>query len=172
MPAGRFTFEPLDKKRHDRESFTCGVEALDRYLKQQASQDVEKRMAAVMVATPDGRSIAGYYTLSQYAVAVGDLPAEVYQKLKLPRYPELPATLIGRLARASAFRGERVGELLLMNALERSLMLSREIASVTAVVDAKDERAAEFYAAYGFLRLPEHRNRLFLPMKTVERMFW
>ena len=78
---------------------SCGVDALDTYLKQQASQDLEKRVAAVIVPTPDGRTVAGYYTLSQYAIAVGDLPGDIYKRLSLPKYPVLPATLIGRLAR-------------------------------------------------------------------------
>ncbi len=172
MPkTSRFTFEFLDKKKHDRASFSCGVEALDAYLKQRASQDMEKHVAAVIVAAPDTKTIAGYYTLSQYAIAMGSLPSEINTKLNLPKYPVLPATLIGRLARATDFRGERVGELLLMSALERSLRLSREIASIAVVVDAQDDRAVQFYATYGFLRLPEHPNRLFLTMKTVELMF-
>lgn len=167
----RFTFEPLDRAKHDRAAFSCSVEALDTYLKKQAGQDVEKRVAAVIVATPDGKTIAGYYTLSQYAITVGDLPVDIYKQLSLPKYPVLPATLLGRLARASAFRGQGVGELLLMSALERSLRLSREIASVAVVVDAKDAQAAQFYSTYGFLKLPSHPGRQFLPMRTVAQIF-
>ena len=147
----RFTFEPLDKRKHDRTAFSCGVEVLDTYLQQQASLNVEKRTAAVIVATPDGKTIAGYYTLSQYAIAVSDLPEDVYKKLRLPKYPVLPATLLGRLARASAFRGKQVGEVLLMSACERSLRLSREIAFVAMVVDAMDDAAAQFYSTYLWL---------------------
>ena len=133
----KFRIEPLDRKRHDRVAFSCGVEALDRYLKQQASQDLEKRVAAVLVLTPDGSTIAGYYTLSQYAVSIGQLPEQVLKRLKPPRYPELPATLLGRLARSTAFKGQKIGELLLMDALKRSLDHSQAIASVGVVVDAK-----------------------------------
>ena len=166
-----FRIEPLDRKRHDREAFSCGVDALDRYLKQQASQDIEKRVAAVLVLTPDGSTIAGYYTLSQYAVSVGQLPEPVLKRLKPPRYPELPTTLLGRLARDVAFKGQKIGELLLMDALKRSLDHSRAIASVGVVVDAKDHRASLFYESYGFVALPEHPNRLFLPMATIAKMF-
>ena len=74
------------------ESTALSPSSRDTYLKQQASQDLEKRVAAVIVATPDGRTVAGYYTHSQYAIAVGDLPADIYKRLSLPKYPVLPAT--------------------------------------------------------------------------------
>jgi ribosomal protein S18 acetylase RimI-like enzyme len=167
----QFRIEPLDGKNHDRAAFFCGSESLDRYLKQQASQDVEKRVAAVFVLTSDGITIAGYYTLSQYSVAVGDLSPEVLRRIKPPRYPELPATMLGRLARSTGFKGRRLGELLLMDALKRALDHSRSIASVGVIVDAKDHRASLFYASYGFAELPEHPNRLFMPMATIAKLF-
>ena len=166
----RFRFEPLDKK-HDRAAFSCEQERLNKYLKEQASQEIRKRVSAVYVLTPDGETIAGYYTLSQYAVDAGELPAEVARKLHLPRYEKLPATLLGRLARSTDFKGMGIGELLLMGALRRALEHSRNIASLAIVVDAKDEKAKAFYRAYGFLDLPGHPNRLFVPMRTVELLF-
>jgi predicted GNAT family N-acyltransferase len=167
----KFTAEPFDKKKHDREAFSCEHEALNRYIKRQAGQDIKKRVAAVFVLTTDGRTIAGYYTLSQYAVDSSSIPEETMQKLGLPKYKELPATLLGRLARSLACKGQGVGELVLMNALKQALDHRQRIASMAVVVDAKDEAAANFYREYGFVGLPHHPNRLFLPMKTVERMF-
>lgn len=167
----KFVIEPLDRKKHGRAAFCCGAEALDRYLKQQASQDVEKRVAAVMVLTFDGATIAGYYTLSQYAVNSGNLPQELLTRLKAPRYPELPVTLLGRLARDLSFKGHDVGRLLVMGALKSALDHSREIASLGVVVDAKDDGAREFYTRFGFVTFPERHNRLFLPMQTIAEMF-
>ncbi len=167
----RWVFEPLDKNKHNRAAFSCGKEPLDRYIREQANQDLQKKVAAVMVLTCDGSTIAGYYTLSQYSVDAGALPQKTVKKLGLPKYPELPATLLGRLARSSQFRGQKLGELLLMEALRRSLEQSRFIASMAAVVDAKDAEAREFYLGYGFIELSDHPQRLFLPMKTIEAMF-
>lgn len=167
----KWIFEPLDKTRHNRAAFSCGKEPLDRYLQQQANQDLQKKVAAVMVLTPDGTTIAGYYTLSQYSIELGILPQTTVKKLKLPRYPELPATLLGRLAVSSKFRGQGVGELLLMEALKRSLDQSRSIASMAVVVDAKDAEVKAFYGRYGFIELPDTPHRLFLPMKTIQQMF-
>lgn len=167
----RFRFEPLDKKTHNRAAFSCEHEPLNNYLKQTASQDVERRVAAVYVLTPDGKQIAGYYTLSQYAIEPGELPEQVRAKLRLPKYDRLPATLLGRLARNLHFKGKGLGELLLMGALDQALRHSRNIASLAVVVDAKDEKARQFYLRYGFIDLPDHRNRLYMLMQTIEQLF-
>jgi predicted GNAT family N-acyltransferase len=164
-------FEPLDVSKHDRAAFDCGNESLTTYLQQYANQDLKKKIAAVMVLTPDGRSIAGYYTLSQYSVGAGELPPELKKKLKLPKYDKLPATLLGRLARSIAFRASGLGELLLMHALKSSLAQSRHIASTAVLVDAIDENAKTFYVGYGFIELPDNPSRLSLPIATIEQMF-
>jgi GNAT superfamily N-acetyltransferase len=167
----RFRFEPLDKKKHDRAAFSCEQESLDRYLKEQATQEIKKRVAAVYVLTPDGKTIAGYYTLSQHAIEAGELPPELVQQLHLPKYDRLPATLLGRLARSKQFKGRGLGELLLMGAMKRALEHSRNIASVAMVVDAIDENAHAFYGRYGFIDIPNRPNRLFMPMKTLAQLF-
>ena len=156
---------------HDRAAFSCGIEPLDRYLREQAGQDARKYAAATFVLlTPENR-IAGYYTLSSTVILADDLPGEEVKKLKWPRYPQLPATLIGRLARDVAFRGQRMGELLLLDALRRSFDNVRTVASLAVIVDVKDENARRFYASYGFTPFPDTQNRMYIPMKTVEKLF-
>jgi len=167
----KLRFEPLDKKKHDRAAFSCEQESLDRYLNEHATQEIKKRVAAVYVLTPDGKTIAGYYTLSQYAIEAGELPPELVQQLHLPKYDKLPATLLGRLARSEQFKGRGLGQLLLMGAMKRALEHSRNIASVAVVVDAIDDNARAFYTRYGFIDIPNHPKRLFLPMKTVAQLF-
>ena len=164
----KFAFEPLGQQ-HNRAAFSCGVESLDSYLRKQAGQDARKRAAAPFVLTYDGRTIAGYYTLSQYAIELEDVPEEVAKKL--PKYPLAPATLLGRLAVSIDFRGKGLGQALLMDALYRSLALSEQIASTGVIVDAKDELAHAFYLKYGFIDLPKVDKRLFLHVATIERLF-
>lgn len=132
-------------------------------------QDFKKHVAAPFVVTPDGKTIGGYYTLSQYAVQLKDIPEEFARKL--PRYPVVPATILGRLAVATTFHGQRLGERLLMDALRRTLHSTAEVASAAVVVDAKDDDALSFYRKYGFIPLPLVERRLFLPMGTVAKMF-
>lgn len=145
------------------------MEALDNYLHRQARQDIKKRVAVAFVLTPDGKTIAGYYTLSQYSVELDAIPQETARKL--PKYPVVPATLIGRLAVSTAFRGRGLGELLLMDALNRCLAGSKHVASAAVIVDAKDGAVVAFYRRYGFMELPKITKRLFRPMATIEKMF-
>jgi predicted GNAT family N-acyltransferase len=166
----KFRSEPLDRKKHNRAAFSCEHQALTDYIKQQASQDVKKNVAAVFVLTPDGVTISGYYTLSQYGVDAGDLPQELLEQLEIPKYPRPPATLVGRLAR-HIDKGQAVGELLLMDALRKALEATRTVASVVVVVKAKDENTVKFYKRYGFITIPDHPDRLFIPMATVRQLF-
>ena len=153
--------------QHDRAAFSCGVAPLDSYLQRQARQDADRKLAAVFVLTPDSRTIAGFYTLSAHSILAADLP-ETHAK-KLPRFP-LPVTLLGRMAVSQSLHSQRLGEFLLMHALERSWIGSREVASWAVIVDAK-AGAREFYRKHDFLPLPSHPDRLFLPMATIEHLF-
>ena len=163
----RFRVEPLRSGR-DRAAFSSGVQALDNYFWTQAGQDVRKRVAAVYVLTSDGKTVAGYYSLSQHAVELDEVPHDL--RRRLPKYPFVPVTLLGRLAVSEEFRGQGLGEHLLMDALDRCLASSKQIGSVAVIVDAKDEKAGNFYRKYGFIQLPRIPTRLFLPMKTLEEM--
>ncbi len=153
-----------------RAAFSCGVEPLDRYLKEQAKQDLRKRVAAPYVFLSDDGRIAGYYTLSSDNIRVDDLSPEMVKKLRLPRYHAVPATLLGRLARDLSFRGLGIGELLLVDALKVAFETSGTIASMAVVVDAKDENARRFYSGFGFLGFPETSSRLFIPMEAVREL--
>ncbi|MCE3602726.1 GNAT family N-acetyltransferase [Massilia sp. P8910] len=148
---------------HDRTTFSCDREPLDRYLKQQVSQDVKRRVAACFVALADGQRIAGYYTLASGGLLLADLPDNVSKKL--PRYPTVPVVRMGRLAVDKVFAGQGLGGALLADALDRAV--SSEIAAFAMIVDAKDEEAAAFYLRHGFIALPESPLVLFLPLSTV-----
>ena len=168
MALANITVEPLGRQ-HDRTAFQCAAEAIDRYLKQQARQDADKRVAAPFVAVrpPDVR-VLGYYTLSASVLTLADLPDDL--ACKLPRYPQLPVTLLGRLAVDQSTKGQGLGEHLLLDALHRSLAHADEIAAMAVVVDAKDENAVSFYRHYGFLPLQAKPNRLFVPMRSVAQL--
>ena len=113
-----FVSQPL-ARHHDRLSFRCGAAELDDYLQHRANQDVRRRAAAVFVLVPEDQPqrIAGFYSLSSASIILDELPAELAKAL--PRYPLVPAVLLGRLARNVNFPG--VGRLLLLDALARSL---------------------------------------------------
>ncbi len=153
---------PLDD-RHDRAAFACGVESLDRYLQTQARQDLRRKANAVFVlSSHDAPScILGYYTLCALTVAQGDVPPAARKHIS--RYPLVSATLIGRLAVARDAQRRRLGSILLADALQRAFASAGTVGSSMIVVDALSETAAGFYAAHGFVRLPDS-SRLILPM--------
>lgn len=152
---------------HDRSGFESGIEPLDRYFRIQAGQDARKNMAAPFVLVlPDG-TVAGYYTLSSTSVNLAELPEQVARKL--PRYPLVPATLLGRLAVDRHQQGKGYGRFLLADALYR--IVQSEIASFAVIVEAKDESARRFYERESFLLLPDQPMKLFRPMADIERLF-
>ena len=168
-PSSTYRIESLDR-RHERRSFNCGAPGLDRYLQQQARQDAQRHVAAPFVLVDSVTTrVLGYYTLSASALALDALPPEVVQKL--PRYPLLPVTLLGRLAVDRSVNGQGLGEFLLLDALHRSLQTAATIASMAVVVDAKDDAAARFYAHMNFLALQAQPTRLFLPMQSIAALF-
>lgn len=149
---------------HDRAAFNSGSAPLDRYLREQVTQDVRRRVAACFVATTDGDRIAGYYTLASASLLLAELPASTGKKL--PRYPTVPAVRMGRLAVDQGFKRQGLGGALLADALGRSAR--SEVAAYALMVDAKDDAAAGFYKHHGFIALPDSPRTLFLPLTTVQ----
>ena len=151
---------------HDRAGFTCGVESLDGYLKTQAGQDLRRKANAVFVLSErdEPARVLGYYILCAIAISQGDVPPAA--RRHVPRYPLVSATLIGRLGVAKERQGQRLGAVLLADALQRVLESASTVGSSMIVVAALDEMAAGFYAAHGFVRLPESL-RLVLPMRAA-----
>ena len=169
LTASLYRVAPLDRS-HERAGFACGSAPLDRYLHQQARQDADKRVAAPIVLTePPAVRVLGYYTLSASLVDAAELPVDLAKKL--PRYAQLPVTLLGRLAVDQSLKGRGAGEFLLMDALRRSLEAAGNIAAMAVVVDAKDEAADAFYQHFNFLPQQQQPRRLFLPIKTIAALF-
>ncbi len=155
-----FRVEPLGPS-HDRAGFECGVDLLDRYFREQASQDVKRRATACYVAVEASTArVAGYYTLAAAGVALVDLPEALIKRL--PRYPSVPVARVGRLAVAIDYRGRKLGAALLWDALERSAR--SEVAVFALVVDAKDDQAEAFDRHHGFLAFGNAARQLVLPL--------
>lgn len=154
---------------HDRAGFTCGVDSLDVYLKTQAGQDVRRKANAVFVLVEVGEPsrILGYFSLCATALPQGDVPDEA--RKHIPRYPLVSATLIGRLAVSSSRQRQGFGQILLVGALRKAYASAESVGASMVVVDALDEGAVKFYAAYGFVRLPDSM-RLVLAMRVVEKL--
>jgi ribosomal protein S18 acetylase RimI-like enzyme len=161
-----FVTAPL-RREHERGAFRSGVDALDRYFKEFALQDIKRRMAGCFVALDDAGVVAGFYTLAATSVAFDSLPAELTKRL--PRYPVIPAMLLGRLAVATECRGRGLGRALVADALMRTDGFG--IGAFALIVDVKDARAAAFYQGLGFASIPDDARRMFLPIATALQVF-
>jgi len=162
-----YVCEPLGKQ-HDRAQFDCGVLVLNEYLTKYANQDLKRKAAAVfvMVDRDVPKRVIGFYTLCATSVELSSLPTELTKRL--PCYPEIPAILVGRLARDIGYPG--LGALLLSDAITRCVRVANEIAASLIVVDSKGEAATRFYEKFGFISLPKLTDRMFLPMRTAEKL--
>jgi ribosomal protein S18 acetylase RimI-like enzyme len=165
MTDSPFRLAPLGAE-HDRDSFCCGEEALDRYFKTQATQDIRRRIANCFVAVEaENSQVAAYYTIAAASIPLLDLPQE--EAKRLPRYPTLPAVRIGRLAVDRKFQGRGLGGALLMDAAQRSIHSPPAVYAL--LVDAKNDQAVAFYQRFGFRVFASQPRTLFLPLVTAEK---
>ena len=154
---------------HDRESFDCGVEDLNLYLRQIARQHIAKDIARTYVLVDEEsrapKPVLGFFTLSICQVFAEDIPPKWAKKL--PK--SIPAIRLGRLAVAEARQGSGLGKTILVEALYRTARASEIAAGIGLFVDAKDHQVAAFYAKFGFQEVSGTPLKLFLPMETVRQ---
>ncbi|HFB65164.1 MAG TPA: GNAT family N-acetyltransferase [Aeromonadales bacterium] len=157
--------EALSQK-HLRKSFDCGIPELNRFLQQQARQKTLKQIAKTYVAYQDvePQKIIGYYTLTGYAVSTP--PSHRDYK----NYPHtLNAVKLARIAVDSSHQGKHIGELLLIDAIYRTVQVAEQISAIGLYVDPMYPGVIPFYKQYGFLPAdPEQRSckEMWLPVKT------
>lgn len=152
-------------RTHDRASFDCGEDALNKYLRETARQHNEKGISKtfVYVDTDSPETILGFFTLSICEIVTEGLPRK-YSK-RLPK--KVPAAKLGRLAVSRACQGQQIGGILMVEAMKRTLAVADNFGIVGFFVDAKNDRAQKFYEGFGFVELQVNPRVLFLPLKTL-----
>lgn len=122
----------------------------------------------VLVSEDAPDTIIGYYSLSSTSVLLDRMPANLARRL--PRYPDVPATLLARLAVDHQFQRMRFGPQLLIDALLNSYLAGKLIGSAAVIVDAIDDDAKGFYEKYGFTSFEDEPFQLYIPMRAVETL--
>lgn len=158
----RLRVTPLDAV-HDRAMFHSRSDPLNRYLREQASQDVRRRLSTCLVAVDAAGRVVGYYTLSPWSVPLDKLDAIAQRKL--PKYAAIPVILLGRLAVDEEFAGKGYGGALLADAIQRALR--SDLAAYALFTHAKDEQAAGFYRHHGFVESPGDPLQLHMAHATA-----
>ncbi len=154
-------------KEHKKSSFDCENELLNRYIQQQAKQDVNQDLSACYVLNDvNEKKVLGFYTLSGNSIQRSEFPLELIQKMP-PSYINLPTILLGRLAIDKTEKGKGYGSILLMDALKKCVEISESLGILAVIVDPYDENAINFYKKYGFILIPSN-NKMFIPIKTIE----
>lgn len=160
----------LLNKKHNLKNFDCGKELLNSYLKNQAGQDVKRKLSACFVLNDvETNIVKGYYTLSNNSIPLVNF-SERIQKRLTKSYISIPATLLGRLAIDLKYQGIGIGRILLIDALKRSYGISKEIGSFGVIVDPIDKDAERFYEKYDFIKLPDSR-KMFIATQTLKELF-
>jgi GNAT superfamily N-acetyltransferase len=158
--------EPICK-RHDREAFDCGEAALNEFLQRYARKSHEMGGAKTFLAIDgaDNKTILGYYSLSPASIAYARTPEFI--RRGLARH-DVPAFRLARLAVDLKVQGQGLGGQLLLSAGKRCLLASAEVGGVAMLIDAKNTKAAAWYASYGALTLLDAPLSLVLPLTAVE----
>ena len=165
FPAG-FSLQSLQRS-HPRSAFDCGQNDVNDWLRTKAFQNQEKRLSATKVLLDHEGGIAGFYTLATGQVDFGDLPSELARKL--PRRA-LPVAILAWLGVTKAHQGQKLGDLLLAQALRDCHEAGQTFAFVSVILDCVDDRAKTFYKRWDFAELPGHPYRLFLSLQTLAAM--
>lgn len=159
---------PLNS-HHKKSEFDCGNSLLTIYFRSQANQDIKRQLSRCFVIADKYNCVKGYYTISSSSIDKDLIPERI--KNKLPKsYLNIPVILLGRLARDVKYKGENIGEILLLDALKRCYMVSLNLGCMAVVVDPIDEKAKLFYLKYGFILLPDS-NKMFISMTTITELF-
>lgn len=159
--------EPISRK-HNREVFDCGNSDLNEFLRYHARQTHDQGGAKTFLAVRDDDStqILGFYSLSPASIEFARVPAVVTRGLA--RH-DVPVFRLGRLAVDKSMQKKGLGGQLLMSAGRRCFRASQEVGGVALLIDAKDERVAQWYVSYGALSLLDAPLSLLLPMPTIQR---
>lgn len=159
--------ELLDK-RHNRDDFNCGNEALNQFLKQTARQHIQKGISRtfVLIDTEQPDIIISFFTLTLCEVRVEKLPPKFAKK-----YPSKVAGVkLARLAVDKAYQRQGIGEIMMIEAMRRAVVVAENAGGIGLFVDAKDEAAKSYYNRYGFVSLEDAFLEMFLPLSTIIQM--
>lgn len=165
---GRLRIEPLDRSRHERNSFHCGVDRVDNFLANTAARQQDADLTRVYVACLDqSNAIVGYYALNAHAVDAASLPQAMVKKL--PNYPTIAAIYLSIIGFHADHQGKGGGSFLMADAFRRCVQAADVIGAHLLVLDALNDRAAKLYRELGFVDLPGHEARMIIGMKTIRK---
>lgn len=171
----RSTIEALDPTKHDRASFSCGVEQVDNFFRKTAGKLVKADNLRVFVMVDEADELVGFYAINAHSVDYMQLPAK-YARSR-PGHGSIPAVYISMIGVDARFAGRGYGGDLLVDCLTRIADVADNLGIAVVMLDVLDcgdpaliEKRKKLYAGYGFCPLPSNDLRLFLPIATVKQL--
>jgi predicted N-acetyltransferase YhbS len=150
---------------HDLDAFSCGVPALDEWLKRRARRNEAEGASRTFVAC-DGMQARAYYSLATGSVLRGEAAAQVRRNMPNP----MPIVLLGRLAVDTRWQGRGIGADLLRDGVVRVLGAAETIGVRAILVHAKTDNAKAFYARHGFRASPLDPMTLMITIAEARAM--
>lgn len=158
----------LLSKSHDRNSFDCGSEVLNQFLKRTARQHIQKGISRtfVLVDMEQPETVIGFFTLSLCEVRTEKLPPQLAKK-----YPStVSGVKLARLAANKDWQRQGIGEILMIEAMQRALLIAENAGVIGLFVDAKDNAVKTYYERYGFVGFEDTPLEMFLPLQTIKQI--
>jgi GNAT superfamily N-acetyltransferase len=156
--------EPISKS-HDRKGFDCGDAELNEFLLKYARQSHESGSAKTFCAIDNAKpgKILGFYSITPAQLDYGRVPDEL--RKGLPRH-DVGGFRLARLATDSSMQGQGLGGQLLGAVARRAILASASVGGLILVIDAKNDREADWYASYGSVRLDDTPRTLVMSLST------
>lgn len=171
MTKPKFSVQKFDKASHDREAFSCGVPAMDRWFREGISDQIKANRTRVWCAVDQTDKVVGFYALSAHTVEPSSSPALATRR---DRHP-IPAVYLSALATDVSAQGQGLGSALMADAMAKALEISEIMGAAALVLDVlQDDFYAErmkFYTGLGFKPInPDvNPNRIFLSIKEISQ---
>ncbi len=151
------------RSNHKRNDFDCGQGEINHYLRQTARQHNTKGLSRtfVLVDQANQEQIIGFYTIVLCEAETDRVPS------KFSKYPkQLPGVMLARMGVDVKFQGQNISQLLLMSAIQKTVMISELSGGIGLFVDAKNARLRVFYQSRGFIPIPDNSLHLFLSIQN------
>jgi GNAT superfamily N-acetyltransferase len=152
-------------RTHDRKAFDCGNAEMNDFLRRYARQSHDLGGAKTFLAVDDSNpaKILGFYSLAPASLACERVPESL--RRGLARH-DVPGFRLARLATHVSLQGQGLGGQLLAAGARRCIWAASEVGGAVLIIDAKNARAARWYASYGALSLHDTSDTLVMALST------
>jgi GNAT superfamily N-acetyltransferase len=149
------------------DEFDCGEQELNSFLANLALLFQKRHFGASIVCFEDA-TMVGYYTICPASIQRHALSEKTFTG---PRPNPIPGFRLCRLAIDKRFQGNGYGKLLFIHALKKCLDQAAQIGGSVVIIDAKHEKAKQFYERFGFVSLPNAPLTLVQTIKFIQKHF-